>query len=139
MSSSIFCRGLRFLCRHRSITGSPPAEKTRLRSKINSAGLDHRVILAGFVPEDDLISLYSAAELFLYPSFYEGFGLPVLEAMACGTPVVTSPVGSIPEIAGAAAVMAYPKNIGAIAEQIRQVVSDSGLRERLIALGFEQA
>jgi glycosyltransferase involved in cell wall biosynthesis len=121
------------------IVGLPPAEQTRLRRNIRRAGLDHRAILAGFVPEDDLIALYSAAEMFLYPSFYEGFGLPVLEAMASGTPVVTSPVGSIPEIAGAAAVMAYPKNIGAIAEQIRQVVSDSGLRERLVALGFERA
>ncbi|MBC7926570.1 MAG: glycosyltransferase family 4 protein [Bryobacteraceae bacterium] len=93
----------------------------------------------GFVPFETLKMFYSAAELFAFPSLYEGFGLPPLEAMATGTPVVTSSVSSLPEVVGNAAVIVNPENVFDIARGIREVLLDPALRTRLIAAGAEQA
>lgn len=98
-------------------------------------GIGNDVVFAGFVTEDDLVALYNAAELLIYPSFYEGFGLPVLEAMICGTPVITSPCGSIPEIAGDAALMVDPYDADAIANAIKSVVTDRVLYDSLVEKG----
>lgn len=98
-------------------------------------GIASNVVFAGFVAEDDLVSLYNAAELLIYPSLYEGFGLPLLEAMICGTPVITSPCGSIPEIAGDAALMVDPHDADAIANAIKRLVTDKVLYDSLVEKG----
>ena len=89
------------------------------------------VIVTGYVPETDLPALYSGALCFVYPSFFEGFGLPPLEAMKCGTPVITGDRTSLPEVVGDAGVLVNPFDIEAIASAISTLIDDSGLRSRL--------
>ena len=98
-----------------------------------------RIVCPGFVPDEDLPSFYSAADAFVFPSHYEGFGLPVLEAMACGCPVVTAKNSSLPEVVGEAALLADSKDFDGLAEQMRRVLSEPGLREALSAKGKAQA
>jgi glycosyltransferase involved in cell wall biosynthesis len=93
----------------------------------------------GFVPEDELPLWYNAARLFAFPSFYEGFGLPVLEAMACGTPVITSTAASLPEVGGKAAALVPPHDTDRIAEEMERVLDDSQLRTEMRAAGRIQA
>jgi glycosyltransferase involved in cell wall biosynthesis len=93
----------------------------------------------GFAPEEDLPSLYSNALCSVFPSLYEGFGLPILEAMACGTPVVTSNVSSMPEVAGDAALLVDPCDVAAIAHAVQVVIEDSNLRQSLSQRGLERA
>lgn len=93
----------------------------------------------GFAAEEDLPVLYSHALCSVFPSLYEGFGLPILEAMACGTPVVTSNLSSMPEVAGDAALLVYPYRVEEIADGIQSVVEDSSLRQSLIQKGHERA
>ena len=97
------------------------------------------VLLLGFVADDDLPALYGGARMLLMPSLYEGFGFPVLEAMACGTPVITSDVSSLPEVAGDAAILVNPYNIDAIAASIAALNEDDGLHSRLSEAGYKQA
>lgn len=97
------------------------------------------VRLLGFVPDADLPALYRGADLFAYPSLYEGFGLPVLEAMRSGTPVLTSRVSSLPEVAGEAAVYVDPLDTSDIAAGLTSALTDVGLRERLAADGLARA
>ena len=100
-----------------------------------SKGLAGEVILPGYVPDEDLPALYGAAEAFVYPSLYEGFGSPVLEALACGAPVVTSRVSSLPEVAGECAVYVDPRDARSIAQGLSRILSDPGLRATLRATG----
>ena len=100
---------------------------------------DNRILWLDTVGSKDLPALYSMADLFVYPSLYEGFGLPVLEAMACGTPVITSNVSSLPEVAGDAAVLVDPDNADAIACAIKNILKNEELRKSLISKGPEQA
>ena len=102
-------------------------------------GVRTRVHRTGYVSESEKVALLSGAEAFVYPSLYEGFGLPVLEAMACGTPVVTSNVSSLPEVAGDAAVLVDPADPAAIAEGIDRSLGDVELHLRLVAAGLERA
>jgi glycosyltransferase involved in cell wall biosynthesis len=97
-----------------------------------------RVRVLSFVPEEDLAGLYSGATVFAFPSLYEGFGFPVLEAMACGAPVVCSEAASLPEVAGEAAMRVNPLDTSALARALRQVLADPGLRARLAAAGYDQ-
>jgi glycosyltransferase involved in cell wall biosynthesis len=97
------------------------------------------VHFVGLVPEANLPSLYRSAEALVFPSLYEGFGLPLLEAMACGTPVVTANVTAMPEIAGDAAVLVDPTSVEQIADAIRQIASDTSLRGRLREKGLTRA
>ena len=90
--------------------------------------LDKHVRFLGFQPHDTLAAFYRLARAFVFPSLYEGFGLPPLEAMACGTPVVTSNVSSLPEVAGDAALLVDPYDVGSIADGIRRAVTDEPLR-----------
>lgn len=92
----------------------------------------------GYVSDSDLPMLYNSAEAFIYPSIYEGFGLPILEAMACGTPVLTTRRTSIPEVAGDSVIYIEPDNLESIAEAIATVLDDEHLRQTLISSGFEQ-
>jgi glycosyltransferase involved in cell wall biosynthesis len=106
---------------------------------VESLGLGARVRFTGYVPEDDLVRLYNGAAAFLFPSLYEGFGLPVLEAMACGTPVVASDVSAIPEVAGDAALLVDPRDPGAIAGAAAALLTDEALRLRLRQAGLTRA
>src|SRR5207244_4125147 len=89
----------------------------------------------GYVPEDELPLWYNAARLFAFPSLYEGFGLPVLEAMACGTPVITSTAASLPEVGGKAAILVPPGDMGRIAQEMQRVLDDPELRMDMAATG----
>ena len=93
----------------------------------------------GYVDDADLAGLYAGARAFVLPSHYEGFGLPCIEAMACGVPVVAADRGALPEACGGAAVLVDPDDPGAVAEAIARVATDDGLRERLRAAGLERA
>ena len=102
-------------------------------------GLGDAVIFPGFVPGDELPWWYRAAELFVYPSLFEGFGLPPLEAMACGTPTITSNVSSLPEVAGSAALLVDPEDTAGLTDAIARVLSDPALAAELRAAGPRQA
>jgi glycosyltransferase involved in cell wall biosynthesis len=104
-----------------------------------ASGYDEDLIFTGYVPDDDLVALFNAAEIFVYPSIFEGFGLPPLEAMACGTPVVTTNTSAIPETVGGAAIMVDPLDVEAMATAIARVVDDANLRQRLSAEGLQRA
>ncbi len=109
-----------------------------LFARVEALGLSGRVIFTGYVADDDKAALLSGATALVYPSLYEGFGLPVLEAMACGTPVLTSDVSSLPEVAGDAALLASPLDTEAIAAGMARLVADAGLRHALVERGFLQ-
>ncbi|OGS32363.1 MAG: hypothetical protein A2474_04320 [Elusimicrobia bacterium RIFOXYC2_FULL_34_12] len=97
------------------------------------------IVLTGYLKEDDVVCLYNAAAVFVFPSLYEGFGLPILEAMACGCPVVTSDVFSMPEVAGDAAILINPESIDEISSAIIRIIEDDKFRENLIQKGFKRA
>ncbi len=103
-----------------------------------TAGVDG-VIMPGYVDEADKGALYAGALALVFPSLYEGFGFPVLEAMSCGTPVICSRTSSLPELAGDAALLVDPLNIDAIADAMGRVASDAALRETMRAKGYRQA
>jgi glycosyltransferase involved in cell wall biosynthesis len=98
-----------------------------------------RVILPGYVSDADKLALLTGASAFLYPSRYEGFGMPVLEAMACGTPVLTSNVSSLPEVAGNAAVLVDPDDLAAMTAGMSELLEDEDLRIRLAGMGLARA
>lgn len=104
--------------------------------KFKSSSWQTNIKLLGYVPKEELFSLYSGAECFVYPSLYEGFGLPILEAMASGCPVVTSNVSSMPEVAGKAAVLVNPESIEDISSGIKRALNE---REELIKKGKQRA
>ncbi len=108
-------------------------------AKVVELNLEKRVIFTGYVLEQDKSALYSGAELFVYPSLYEGFGLPPLEAMACGIPVVVSNAASLPEVAGDAGVYINPYEVDSIAQEIYRVLIDQKLKSDLSRKGIEQA
>ena len=97
------------------------------------------MIFTGFVEEDDKPMIIAGADIFAYPSLYEGFGIPVLEAMACGIPVLTSNTSSLPEVAGEAAILVDPTNVGSMAEGLDRLLGDGKLRQRLATAGKLQA
>jgi glycosyltransferase involved in cell wall biosynthesis len=105
---------------------------------VNTSGLNSRVHFIGFVDDADVPVLYSDATLTWYVSLYEGFGFPVLESMACGTPVLTSTVSSLPEVAGDAAMMVDPTDTDAIAAAMRDILSNEDQQQTMIAAGYEQ-
>jgi glycosyltransferase involved in cell wall biosynthesis len=104
-----------------------------------SPRLRDRIVLTGFVSDDDLAALYSAAAVFVYPSLYEGFGLPVLEAMQCGVPVVTSRTSSLPEVVGADAITVDPLDEEALSQAMLRVLTNSQLAEELRDRGLARA
>lgn len=106
---------------------------------VDALRLKDRVIFTGFAAVPELPHLYNAADLCVYPSFYEGFGLPPLEAMACGTPVITSNTSSIPEIAGDAALLINPHDMYDLAEKMKQVLNSTAKQKQMQAAGLAQA
>ena len=115
-------------------------EKTAaLANAIEKQAVSSRVVFVGTIPENRLPALYRGARALIFPSLYEGFGLPVLEAMACGTPVVTSNVTAIPEIAGDAALLVDPRSVEQISRAMETIVEDGALRQRLVDKGVKRA
>ena len=106
---------------------------------INALDLAGDVVFADFVAENDLPAYYSGARVFILPSLYEGFGLPPLEAMACGCPVITSNTSSLPEVAGDAGIMVNPHDTDSLTQAIEQVLTDDKLRSSMIKKGLEQS
>lgn len=119
------------------IVGRESEYFNELRSFIDSQGLTNRVKLLGYVSDKELKTLYANANMFVYPSLYEGFGLPVLEAMLSDVPTIVSNTSSIPEVAGNASVIVDPGKVNEIAESILAVYDNSQLREQLISNGRE--
>jgi glycosyltransferase involved in cell wall biosynthesis len=106
---------------------------------VDNLSLRERVKFVGFVREEELAALYSGAELFVYPSWYEGFGLPPVEAMACGTPVVSSTGGSLPEVLGEAALYFDPTDVDALKYTLERLLQDDGLKRKLVDSGINRA
>jgi glycosyltransferase involved in cell wall biosynthesis len=106
---------------------------------IEQLGLKDSVIMTGYVPEADLPALYSGAVCFVYPSYFEGFGLPPLEAMKCGAPVLVGNQTSIPEVVGEAAMLFDPFDVDDISAKIKNVIGDNRLRATMQARGLERA
>lgn len=122
-----------------AIAGAKGWKNSSLFSLIQELGLGDCVRILGYVPDDDLPALYGSASVFVYPSLYEGFGLPALEAMASGAPVIASNTSSLPEVVGTAGIQIDPGNVEALAQAILRVVAQPGLAEELRRKGLEQA
>ncbi len=120
------------------IIGDQISKYPALRRAVHQSRVNDMVRFLGFVKREELKVFYQGAEAFVFPSLYEGFGLPPLEAMALGTPVVASGVSSLPEVVGDAAMIVKPENVFDIARGVREVLLDEGLRADLIAKGHEQ-
>jgi glycosyltransferase involved in cell wall biosynthesis len=120
------------------LVGEKSWRSDEIFTKVERLGLKVRVILAGFVEDDDLPLLMNAASLLAFPSLYEGFGIPPLEAMACGVPVVASKTSSIPEVVGDAALLFDPYNIEEMTASIYKVLTNEQLRDDLVKKGFER-
>jgi glycosyltransferase involved in cell wall biosynthesis len=110
-----------------------------IRAAIDRHQLHDRVIMTGFVPDDDLVFLYSRAYALVFPSLLEGFGLPAVEAMACGTPVISSTAGSLPEVVGDAGIYFDPTDAGAIARSMGSLLDDPARRDALARLAGQRA
>jgi glycosyltransferase involved in cell wall biosynthesis len=121
------------------ICGKRQWATAEIEAALSRLRLGERVVFTGYVDEHDLPALYSAAELFVFPTLYEGFGLPPLEAMACGTPVVTSAVTSVPEVVGDAALLVEPTDTAAVASAMRSVLDDAALAAQLQSKGLVRA
>ncbi len=121
------------------IVGQAQWQASDVVAAIDAAGLGDSVKLTGYVSDDDLVALYSGASVFCYPSLYEGFGLPVLEAMACGAPVVASETTSMPEVAGGAALLVDPYQVADLARAMRAILDDEGLADSLRQRGLARA
>jgi glycosyltransferase involved in cell wall biosynthesis len=109
------------------------------RNLVAELKLERKVRFLGRVTDLELITLYSMADVFAFPSFFEGFGIPPLEAMACGTPVITSNTSSLPEVAGDAALLVDPNDIPALAQAILTLLENEQLRSELVQKGYRQA
>jgi glycosyltransferase involved in cell wall biosynthesis len=120
------------------LLGYKKQDLIKLLDEINAKSLMDKIVLLGYVPDEDLPAIYSLSHLFLFPSLREGFGIPIIEAMACGVPVLTSKTSSMPEIAGDAACIVNPNDCNAIAHGILKIDLDSEYRNELIAKGLER-
>ncbi|WP_295383894.1 glycosyltransferase family 1 protein [uncultured Thiodictyon sp.] len=110
-----------------------------IKARVGELGLTEQVVFPGFVPDEVIPALYAAADALAFPSLFEGFGIPVLEAMASGTPVCAANASSIPEVVGDAGLLFDPLDVPAIAASLARLLQDQELRTRLIAAGLERA
>lgn len=110
-----------------------------VQRRMRELGLEPHVEFKGVVSTEELVQFYSAADAFVFPSFHEGFGLPILEAMACGCPVITSNCSAMPEVAGEAAILVNPHDSQSIARALHHIISDDITRRRLIERGRQRA
>jgi len=121
------------------IIGDEVSKNPDIRRAVIRSGMQHEVRFLGFVPIDVLRVFFDMAKVFVFPSLYEGFGLPPLEAMAHGTPVVASNTSALPEVVGNAALLVNPENVFEISRALQRALTDQSLRERMKAAGVEQA
>jgi len=121
------------------LAGGRAWEIDDLLTVARESGYGDDIVFTGYVPDEDLVALYNAADLFVQPSLFEGFGLPPLEAMACGTAVVTSNTSALPEVVGDAALMVDPLDVEALAAAMARVLTDADLRADLEARGLARA
>jgi len=121
------------------LVGNPTSYCNDIHKYLAEKGIKDKVIFLKNIPEKDLAGLYQLAELSVYISVFEGFGLPVIEAMACGCPVITSNVSCLPETAGGAALLCSPENEDKLGEQIHNIITDKKLKQQLIEKGVERA
>ena len=125
---------------HLVLVGTKGWNYDKIFDEISSnAALKKRIITTGFVADEDLAALYSGALTFIYPSFYEGFGLPPLEAMQCGVPVITSNTSSLPEVIGDAGIMLAPTDVDGLCQSILKLYHSSSLRDAMALQSLEQA
>jgi glycosyltransferase involved in cell wall biosynthesis len=121
------------------IAGGKGWQCDEIFAEVEQQKLQDRVIFPGFIAEADLPALYNAATLFIYPSLCEGFGLPALEAMACGAPVIASNQSSLPEVVGEAGLLVDPQDVDAMAKAMAHLLKNGDLRQKLSAAGLKQA
>ncbi|MGB8846142.1 MAG: glycosyltransferase family 1 protein, partial [Terracidiphilus sp.] len=121
------------------IIGDEVSKNPDIRRAVIRSGMQHDVRFLGYVPIDVLRIFFDMAKVFVFPSLYEGFGLPPLEAMAHGTPVVASNTSALPEVVGNAALLVNPENVFEISRALHRMLTDQPLRERMKAAGIEQA
>ncbi len=121
------------------IVGKRDWQSEKLMAKISELGLDAAVVFPGYVSDQDLPLFYNAAEVFVFPSIFEGFGLPVVESMASGLPTITSYGSSLEEVAGDGALLADPLDVSSIAQAMQRVLEDTTLRSRLIEKGLRRS
>jgi len=124
---------------HMLFVGKETWYTKELRAAVAKSGVGERVHFTGFVEDDELVHFYGACDLFVFPSFYEGFGLPILEAMACGRAVACSDSSAMPEVADSAALLFDPHSVHGIAQAMKDVLLDPELRARLERLGSQRA
>jgi glycosyltransferase involved in cell wall biosynthesis len=120
------------------LAGAPGVGFEKINNTIDSSPNKNDIILAGWITDEDSALLFNAAEVFVFPSWYEGFGIPVLESMACGCPCVLSDRGSLPEAGGGAALYANPAEPAEIARQTGRILNESGLKQKLSDAGRER-
>jgi glycosyltransferase involved in cell wall biosynthesis len=120
------------------LAGRPGWGYRPLFDRIQKLGLSGRVIVPGYVADEDLSTLYSGAEVYAFPSLYEGFGFPALEAMACKTPVVCANTSSLPELVQDAALTFAPTDVAALTNVLRKVLTEPSVKEKLIEYGYER-
>ena len=121
------------------LVGDADHPQASYRATAQSLGLDQDVRCTGRLDREDLRQLYCCTDTFVFPSLYEGFGMPVLEAMACGAPTITSSTSSLPEVAGDAALLVDPDDVEGLARAMVNVVSDADLQRSLRQRGYERA
>lgn len=121
------------------LAGTQTGEFKTLRNEVLRRDLQGKILFPGFIRDDDLPAVYSAAALFVFPSLYEGFGLPPLEAMACGTPCVVSNSSSLPEVTGSAALLFNPTSLESLENCVARLLTDPVLAEDLRAQGLQQS
>ncbi len=119
------------------LAGKPNYHFREIQEQIRRAGLEGHVLLLGYIPDEDVAVLMNAAVSFLFPTLYEGFGFPVLEAQSCGTPVLAGNVTAVPEVGGEGALYVDPRSVEAITEGMTRLANDSALREELRSKGFD--
>lgn len=125
---------------HSLVVVGPTAWKSKgIFTRLRELGLEDSVMMTGYVDDGDLPALYSGADAFVFPSLYEGFGLPPLESMACGTPVVTSNTSSLPEVVGDAGIMVDPRDVAGLTRAIERLITDWDLHSKLGAEGLERS
>jgi len=122
-----------------AIIGGKGWKHEEVLHEIQRLNLQHEVIFPGYVPDEDLVKFYNAADLFVYPSLYEGFGLPPLEAMASGIPVITSNTSSLPEVVDDAGIMVDPLDVEALTEAMFKVLGDKNLQRKLAEKGLSRS
>ncbi|MGQ9881101.1 MAG: glycosyltransferase family 4 protein [Armatimonadota bacterium] len=121
------------------LVGAPGWRSERILALARQQGVEGQLHFAGYISRENLPGVYAAAQALLYPSLYEGFGLPPLEAMGCGTPVLASNVSAVPEVIGDAGVLINPYDVQEMAEGILRIAQDETLRQRMVERGLERA